>query len=121
MAYVHIKDCKGCIDATIMGRNGWSFLEIYINDTYESYEMDNQTVVHAIRTSIDEEQILYVRATEKGAEGTILKYDIAYMFDSVTELYEHLDPRSAVNNIIEFQPKHTSCNNKGKPIVKPVK
>ncbi|KAL2525065.1 Uncharacterized protein Adt_10119 [Abeliophyllum distichum] len=66
----------------------------------------------AIHTSIDEEQILHFRATKKDAEGTILKYDIVYMFDPVTELDEPLDPRSVVNN--ESQHEHTSRNNKGK-------
>ncbi|KAL2546363.1 Uncharacterized protein Fot_15596 [Forsythia ovata] len=75
---------------------------------------DNQTFTQAIRTSIDEEQILYIRATEKDAEGTIVKYDIVYMFDQVTELDEPLDPRSAANNSIESQSEHISRTNKGK-------
>ncbi|KAL2546514.1 Uncharacterized protein Fot_15747 [Forsythia ovata] len=76
-----------------------SFLEIYSNDTHESYDP----------------------ATEKDAEGTIVEYDIVYMFDPVTELDEPLDPRSAANNSIESQPEHISRTNKDKQIVKPVK
>ncbi|KAL2474088.1 protein STICHEL [Forsythia ovata] len=76
--------------------------------------------IQAIRTSIDEEQILYVRATERDAEGTIVKYDVVYMFDPVTELDEPLVPSNAANNIVKSQPEHISRINKGKQIVKPV-
>ncbi|KAL2493647.1 Uncharacterized protein Fot_37404 [Forsythia ovata] len=61
---------------------------------------DKQSFIQAIRTSVDEEQILYVRATGRDAEGTIVK--------------------SAANNIVKSQPKHISRINKGKQIVKPV-
>ncbi|KAL2544358.1 hypothetical protein Fot_13591 [Forsythia ovata] len=59
-------------------------------------------------------------ATERDAEGTIVKYDIVYMFDPVTELDEPMVPRSAANNIVKSQPEHISRINKGKQIVKPV-
>ncbi|KAL2495711.1 Uncharacterized protein Fot_39468 [Forsythia ovata] len=115
-----IKDYTGCIDATIMGEMAEAFLRSTAMTLINLTTPDKQSFIQAIRTSVDEEQILYVRATERDAEGTIVKYDIVYMFDPVTELDEPLDPRSAANNIVKSQPEHISRINKGKQIVKPV-
>ncbi|KAL2488994.1 Uncharacterized protein Fot_42286 [Forsythia ovata] len=115
-----IKDCTGCIDATIMGEMAEAFLRSTAMTLMNPTTPDKQSFIQAIRTSVDEEQILYVRATERDAEGTIVKYDIVYMFDPVTELDEPLVPSSAANNIVKSQPEHISRINKGKQIVKPV-
>ncbi|KAL2456832.1 hypothetical protein Fot_56634 [Forsythia ovata] len=119
-AYIQIKDCTGCIDATIMGEMAESFLRSKAMTLMNLTTPDKQSFIQAIRTSIDEEQILYVRATERDAEGTIVKYDVVYMFDPVTELDEPLVPSNAANNIVKSQPEHISRINKGKQIVKPV-
>ncbi|KAL2492240.1 hypothetical protein Adt_27868 [Abeliophyllum distichum] len=108
-----IKDCTGCIDATIMGEMVEGFLKSTAMTLVNLTRSDNQIVLQTIRTSIEEEQILYVRAMEKDAEGTTLKYDIVYMFDPVTELDEPLDSRCALNV--------GSNKGKGKQIVKPFK
>ncbi|KAL2474513.1 ATP-dependent DNA helicase [Abeliophyllum distichum] len=105
-AYLQIKDCTGCIDATIMEE----MAEGYLKSTAMTFMNLTSSTIH---NSIDEEQILYVRAMEKDAEGTILKYDIVYMFDPVTELDEPLDPRSAINA--------ESNKGKRKQIVQPFK
>ncbi|KAL2545538.1 Uncharacterized protein Fot_14771 [Forsythia ovata] len=119
-AYIQIKDCTGCIDATIMGEMAESFLRSKAMTLMNLTTPDKQSFIQAIRTSIDEEQILYVRATERDAEGTIVKYDVVYMFNPVTELDEPLVPSNAANNIVKSQPEHISRINKGKQIVKPV-
>ncbi|KAL2528584.1 Uncharacterized protein Fot_21185 [Forsythia ovata] len=119
-AYIQIKDCTGCIDATIMGEMAEAFLRSTAMTLMNLTTPDKQSFIQAIRTSVDEEQILYVRATERDAEGTIVKYDGVYMFDPVTELDEPLVPSSAANNIVKSQPEHISRINKGKQIVKPV-
>ncbi|KAL2555990.1 protein STICHEL [Forsythia ovata] len=119
-AYIQIKDCTGCIDATIMGEMAESFLRSKAMTLMNLTTPDKQSFIQAIRTSIDEEQILYVRATERDAEGTIVKYDVVYMFDPVTELDEPLVPSNAANSIVTSQPEHISRINKGKQIVKPV-
>ncbi|KAL2528748.1 Uncharacterized protein Fot_21349 [Forsythia ovata] len=126
-AYIQIKDCTGCIDATIMGEMAEAFLRStamtlmnLMTPINKIAFVDKQSFIQAIRTSVDEEQILYVRATERDAEGTIVKYDVVYMFDPVTELDEPLVPSSAANNIVKSQPEHISRINKGKQIVKPV-
>ncbi|KAL2528482.1 Uncharacterized protein Fot_21083 [Forsythia ovata] len=119
-AYIQIKDCTGCIDATIMGEMAEAFLRSTAITLMNLTTPDKQSFIQAIRTSVDEEQILYVRATERDAEGTIVKYDVVYMFDPVTELDEPLVPSSAANNIVKSQPEHISRINKGKQILKPV-
>ncbi|KAL2544330.1 Uncharacterized protein Fot_13563 [Forsythia ovata] len=94
-AYIQIKDCTGCIDATIMGEMAEAFLRSTAMTFMNHTTPDKQSFIQAIRTSVDEEQVLYVRATERDAEGTIVKYDIVYMFDPVTELDEPLDSDSS--------------------------
>ncbi|KAL2494578.1 replication protein A 70 kDa DNA-binding subunit B-like [Forsythia ovata] len=119
-AYIQIKDCTGCIDATIMGEMAEAFLRCTAMTLMNLTTPDKQSFIQAICTSIDEEQILYVRVTERDAEGTIVKYDVVYMFDPVTELDKPMVPSSAANNIVKSQPEHISRINKGKQIVKPV-
>ncbi|KAL2508971.1 Uncharacterized protein Fot_32618 [Forsythia ovata] len=82
---------------------------------------ENQSVAQSIRTSIDDEHILYVRATERNVDGIHVKYDVVFLIDTVTELDTTMHPETSSDVIPGFRGNSFSRCRKGKQIVKPIK
>ncbi|KAL2471683.1 Replication protein A 70 kDa DNA-binding subunit B [Abeliophyllum distichum] len=92
-----------------------------IKDIPHLLSEEDQSVTQSIRTSVDDEHILYVRATERNIDGIQVKYDVVFLIDSVTELDTpmRLETSSGVN--LTFHRTSFSRGRKGKQIVKPIK
>ncbi|KAL2521161.1 Uncharacterized protein Fot_25084 [Forsythia ovata] len=66
-AYIQIKDCTGCIDATIMGKMAEAFLRSTAMTLMNLTTPDKQSFIQAIRTSVDEEKF-YMLERPKGMQ-----------------------------------------------------
>ncbi|KAL2508491.1 Replication factor-A C terminal domain-containing protein [Forsythia ovata] len=120
-AYVQVHDSTGCIDATMIGETGEAFLQCTSDTLMQLTTQENQSVAQSIRTSIDDEHILYVRATERNVDGIHVKYDVVFLIDPVTELDTTMRPETSSDVIPGFRGNSFSRCRKGKQIVKPIK
>ncbi|KAL2454448.1 DEAD-box ATP-dependent RNA helicase 24 [Abeliophyllum distichum] len=80
-----------------------------------------ESVMKSIRTSVDDEHILYVRATERSVDGIQVKYDVVFLIDPVTELDTPIRRETSSDVNLTFRRTSFSRGRKGKQIVKPIK
>ncbi|KAL2494092.1 replication protein A 70 kDa DNA-binding subunit D-like [Forsythia ovata] len=114
-AYIQVQDSTGCIDATMIGETTEAFLQSTADILIQL------TTTQSIRTTIDDEHILYVRATERNVDGIQVKYDVVFLIDPVTELDTPMRPETSSYAVLTFRSNSFSRGRKRKKIVKPIK
>ncbi|KAL2470623.1 replication protein A 70 kDa DNA-binding subunit B-like [Abeliophyllum distichum] len=92
-----------------------------IKDIPHLLSEENESVTKSIRTSVDDEHILYVRATERSVDGIQVKYDVVFLIDPVTELDTPMRRETSSDVNLTFRRTSFSRGRKGKQIVKPIK
>ncbi|KAL2543712.1 Nucleic acid-binding [Forsythia ovata] len=120
-AYIQVQDSTGCIDATMIGETAEAFLQSIADILMQLTTQEDQNVTQSIRTSIDDEHILYVRATERNVDGIQVKYDVVFLIDPVTELDTPMRPETSSDTVLTFRGNSFSRGRKEKQIVKPIK
>ncbi|KAL2475185.1 replication protein A 70 kDa DNA-binding subunit B-like [Abeliophyllum distichum] len=115
-AYIQVQDSTGCIDATMIGKTAQAFLQCTADILMQLTTQEDESVT-SIRTSVDDEHILYVRATERSVDGIQVKYDVVFLIDPVTELDTPMRPETSSDVNLTFRRTSFSRGRKGKQIV----
>ncbi|KAL2494349.1 replication protein A 70 kDa DNA-binding subunit B-like [Forsythia ovata] len=102
-AYIQVQDSTGCIDTTMTGETVEAFWQSTADILMQLTTQEDQSVTQSIRTSIDDEHILYVRATERNVNGIQVKYDVVFLIDSVTELDTPMRPKTHLDVVFTFR------------------
>ncbi|KAL2549291.1 Uncharacterized protein Fot_10821 [Forsythia ovata] len=94
---------------------------IQIKDIPNFISGDDRSISHAIRSSIDEDCFVYIRATKKETGGVQVKYDAVFRLHSTNELDTPMCCENTSNRSFVSRKDDLSWRKDNKGIVTPVK
>ncbi|KAL2483452.1 Uncharacterized protein Fot_44896 [Forsythia ovata] len=105
----------------MIGETVESFLQCPAVTLMDLTTSDDRSISHAIRSSIDEDCFVYIRATKKETGGVQVKYDAVFLLHSTNELDTPTCCENTSNSSFVYRKYHLSWRKDNKEIVTPVK